>query len=123
MRLLVVDDSELILKLATMALERVAGWEVRTAGSGAEALEAARAEAPGAILLDVVMPGMDGPATLQALSESETTRDIPVILVTARDSAEDIARFERLGAIGVIAKPFRVEALAQQVGELLEAAA
>jgi len=94
MRVLVVDDSRLIRQLATMALEGVAGWHVVAAESGAEALELAASESPEAILLDAVMPDMDGPATLSGLQASPDTREIPVILVTARDGAEDRAEFD-----------------------------
>lgn len=120
MRVLVVDDSRLIRQLATMALEGVAGWHVVAAESGAEALELAASESPEAILLDAVMPDMDGPATLSGLQASPDTREIPVILVTARDGAEDRAEFERLGAVGVIPKPFEVGRLAGQVTEILD---
>jgi two-component system alkaline phosphatase synthesis response regulator PhoP len=116
--ILVVDDSRLIHALARLALE-AAGWSVSTVDSGREALESAEASAPDAILLDVVMPDMDGPATLARLQAGETTCDVPVILVTARDSDEDRARFEQLGAAGVIPKPFAVPTLAGQVAGLL----
>ncbi len=123
MRVLVVDDSRVIRQLATLALEGVAGWQVRAVESGAEALEVAAAESPEAILLDAVMPDMDGPATLRALRAAAATRDIPVILVTARDSVQDRAEFERLGADGVIPKPFEIQALAGQVSAILGRAA
>lgn len=118
-RILVVDDSHLIRRLAQLALERVPGWEVDTAESGSEACERALADAPDAILLDVVMPDMDGPATLARLRETPATAHVPVILVTARDGAEDRKAFARLGAAGVIPKPFEVPRLAGQVAEIL----
>lgn len=118
-RILVVDDSALVRQLAHVALDTIGGWEVLRAESGAEALEQADAERPEAILLDVVMPGMDGFATLSALRAKPTTADIPVILVTAKDKAADRERAESLGATGMIAKPFAVEELAGQVAAVL----
>jgi CheY-like chemotaxis protein len=116
----VVDDSTLIRRLVHMGFETLAGWDVVDAGSGLEAMERATADRPDVILLDVVMPGMDGPATFTALQTQDTTRDIPVIFVTARDKPADRVRFAALGAAGVIAKPFQVEALAGQVTDILD---
>ncbi len=118
-RVLVVDDSGLVRQLAHVALDTIAGWEVLRAESGVEALEQADAERPEAILLDVVMPGMDGFDTLAALRSKPTTAHIPVILVTAKDKPADRQRAQSLGAIGMIAKPFAVEDLAGQVAAVL----
>jgi len=114
-----VDDSGLVRQLAHVALDTIGGWEVLRAESGDEALEQADAERPEAILLDVVMPGMDGFATLAALRSKPTTADIPVILVTAKDKPADRERAESLGATGMIAKPFVVEELVGQVAAIL----
>jgi DNA-binding response OmpR family regulator len=122
-KILVVDDSGLMRRLAALALELQPGWQVIAAESGEEGLARARAEAPEAILLDAVMPDMDGAQTLTELRASPATRGIPVILVTARDGAEDRAEFLRLGAVGVIPKPFEVGRLAGQVSEILATAA
>lgn len=118
-RILVVDDSGLVRQLAQMALDTIGGWEVLCAESGSEALELADSEQPEAILLDVVMPGMDGFATLAALRAGPTTARIPVILVTAKDKPADRAHSESLGAAGMIAKPFAVHELADQVAAIL----
>ena len=118
-RILVVDDSRLIRELARVGLETVGGWQVTPVESGGEALEVAAAEAPEAVLLDVVMPDMDGPETLAALRAEPATSEIPVILVTARDQPADRERFEALGVAGVITKPFEVNELAGQVAEIL----
>jgi CheY-like chemotaxis protein len=80
-RILVIDDSDLIRQVAELALRR-AGWDVLTAGGGREGATLAAAEAPDAILLDVVMDDLDGPATLALLREREATRDIPVLFLT-----------------------------------------
>ena len=118
-RVLVVDDSLLIREVARVALEGAGGFVVFTADSGAEGLAAATADPPDVILLDVVMPDMDGPATLRALRESEETRAVPVVLVTARDEAADGRGFAELDVAGVIPKPFDAGALAAQVRGLM----
>ena len=118
-QILVVDDSPLIRELARVGLEVLAGWDMSAAASGDEALRVAAADAPAAILLDVVMPGRDGPATMAALRDDAATCDIPVIFVTAKDLAGDRARLTALGAAGIIAKPFDVHALAGQVAGIL----
>ena len=116
-RVLVVDDSALIRAAARVALEGAGDFAVSTAESGAEGLERAAAEGPDAILLDVVMPGLDGPAVLAALRERPQTADIPVILVTGSDVER--ASFRGLGAAGAIAKPFQPAELAATVRAIL----
>lgn len=118
-QILVVDDSPVVRALARVGLEAIAGWEVLAAESGDEALERAAADGPSAILLDVVMPEKDGPATLLELQARSETCGIPVIFVTAKDKPADRTRFASLGAAGVIAKPFEVRELAGQVAEIL----
>ncbi|MCU1373856.1 MAG: Two-component response regulator, partial [Actinomycetia bacterium] len=78
-RVLLVDDEDDIRLVARASLERLAGWEVLAAASGPDALAMARAEQPDAIILDVMMPGMDGPATLAELRADPATADIPVV--------------------------------------------
>jgi CheY-like chemotaxis protein len=118
-RLLVIDDSVLIREVARMSLE-AGGYTVEVAESGAEGVQSAQGRRPDAILLDVVMPEMDGPETLAALHAMETTRDIPVILVTGRDRPDERERFAALDVAGVIAKPFAAGELAGQVADILE---
>ena len=118
-RVLVVDDSLLIREVARLSLESAGDFVVATAESGAQAVEAALEERPDAILLDVVMPEMDGPATVEALRARDETRKIPVVLVTGRDQEEDYRAFAELGVEGVIAKPFDAGALAGQVRDVL----
>jgi CheY-like chemotaxis protein len=118
-RVLVVDDSLLIREVARLSLESAGDFVVTTAESGAQAVEAALAERPDAILLDVVMPDLDGPATVAALRARDETRAIPVVLVTGRDQEEDRRAFAELGVAGVIAKPFDAGALAGQVRDVL----
>lgn len=119
-RILVVDDSPLIREVARVGLETVGGFEVTTVESGSEALTRAATEPPDAILLDVVMPDMDGPATLAGLRSRDDTRDVPVILVTGKDEPADRQRFDDLAVAGVIPKPFDVATLSARVSEILE---
>jgi two-component system alkaline phosphatase synthesis response regulator PhoP len=115
---LVVDDSALIRQVAQLGLAEP-GWRVTTVDSGAEAIEVAGRERPDAILLDVVMPDLDGPATLARLRSEEPTRDIPVVFLTAKAEDTDRRELEDLGAAGVIAKPFDPGELAGQVAQTL----
>jgi CheY-like chemotaxis protein len=118
-RVLVVDDDALLREVAQTALELVAGWQVSTAESGGEAQQRARAEHPDAILLDVMMPGVDGPSTVQGLRSDPATRDIPIIFLTAKVTADDVGQWGQLGLAGVIPKPFNPMTLATEMAALL----
>jgi CheY-like chemotaxis protein len=118
-RVLIVDDEDDIREVAQISLEMVAGWEVLTAASGSEGLEIASAVQLDAILLDVMMPDMDGLATFQKLQAGPAIRHIPVILLTAKLQPPDRRRFAELGVAGVLAKPFDPLKLAGQVTEVL----
>lgn len=118
MRVLYVDDEPDIREIAEMSLGLDPGFEVRTAGSGAEALELVKTWVPGIILLDVMMPQMDGPTLLARLRETEALATVPVIFVTARAQRSEIQNFSTLDAAGVIAKPFDPMTLAQQVRDI-----
>jgi len=118
-RVLLVDDEPDIREVARISLEMVGGWTVLTETSGAAALVRAAAERPDAILLDVMMPDLDGPTTLERLRTDPATADIPVIFLTAKLQASDQRHFESLGVAGVIPKPFDPMALARQVAEAL----
>ncbi|MCA1689554.1 MAG: response regulator [Actinobacteria bacterium] len=118
-RILVVDDDDSIREVAQMSLELVGGHEVLTAASGADGLSCARTEQPDAILLDVMMPDLDGPATFERLQADPATREIPVILLTAKLQPADRARFAELGVRAVVAKPFDPMTLADEVAGIL----
>lgn len=105
-RLLYVDDEPDIREIAEMSLSLDPEFEVRTCASGEEALEVAPIWKPHLILLDMMMPGLDGPATLARLRELRETADIPIVFVTARTQSREIQGLVDLGAEGVIAKPF-----------------
>jgi CheY-like chemotaxis protein len=118
-RILVVDDSKLVHELARMALEGQAGWQIRCAASGAEAVSLATAEHPDAILLDVEMPEMDGPATVAALRADPASADLPIVFLTAHDDPDELARLRALDVTGVLAKPFDINGLAGQLADVL----
>ena len=109
-----MEDDPDIQVVATMALESLGGFSVVSCGSGAEALSRFAEIAPDLVLLDVMMPGMDGPATLQALRQLPAG-DVPVVFMTARVQAHEIARYLEMGAVDVIAKPFDPMTLAETV--------
>lgn len=104
--ILLVDDEPDIRTIAELSLSQVGGWTTLLAASGPEALALARAHGPDLILLDVMMPDMDGVATFKALADDEQTRGIPVIFMTARVQSHERERYVGFGAAGVIAKPF-----------------
>jgi CheY-like chemotaxis protein len=118
-KILIVDDEDDIREVAAMSLEMSAGWEVVGTSSGAEGLAKARAERPDAILLDVMMPVMDGPATLEKLRADPEIAALPVVFLTAKLQATDRRRLAELGAVGILAKPFDPMTLADQVKEVL----
>ncbi len=118
-RILLVDDEDDIREVATISMQAVGGWEVCSAGGGEEAIAKAVAEQPDAILLDVMMPDIDGPTTFRRLQDDPRTRDIPVILLTAKAQAADRRFFDDLGVAGVLNKPFDPMQLPGQVAALL----
>lgn len=117
-RILYVEDEPDIQTVARIALETVGGFVVRICSSGAEALEAFAQFKPDCVLLDVMMPGMDGPATLKALRALPGAAHIPVIFMTAKVQASEVSRYRALGALGVIAKPFDPMTLANAVRDI-----
>ena len=119
-RILVVDDDESIREVAALSLQAVGGHEVVTVASGAEALREAAANPPDAILLDVMMPGLDGPETVSRLQADPRARDVDVILLTAKAQPSEKRRFVALdGVSGVISKPFDPMTLPRQIADIL----
>lgn len=118
-RILLVEDEEDIRRIARMSLERIGGFEVEECPLGVHARETATRFAPDLILLDVMMPGMDGPSTLTDLRSDDATRAIPVVFMTAKVQPQEKERFIGLGALGVIAKPFDPMTLSDTVREYL----
>jgi CheY-like chemotaxis protein len=114
-RILVIDNEPYIQEVAQICLETVAGWTVDTASSGLDGLQIALQKQPDAILLDVMMPEVDGLTTFANLQEHPETRDIPVLLLTAKVQASDLRYYADLGITNTIAKPFDPIQLAQQI--------
>jgi CheY-like chemotaxis protein len=114
-RLLHVDDEPDIREVVEISLGLDSVFTTRNCGSGEEALTFAADWLPDVILLDVMMPMMDGPATLARLRDNPKTADIPVIFMTARAQTRELDRFRSLGAVGVIAKPFDPMTLATSI--------
>jgi CheY-like chemotaxis protein len=118
-KILIIDDEDDIREVAALSLETVAGWDVIVAGSGAQGLARAAAENPDAILLDVMMPGMDGPTTFRELRKNPATAKIPVLLLTAKVQSTDQRRFADLGVEAVLFKPFDPMTLSTQISDAL----
>jgi CheY-like chemotaxis protein len=116
--LVYVEDDPDIQEIAVLALAQVGECSVVAARSGAEALALAPECRPDLILLDVMMPGTDGLATLEALRADPETDSVPVIFMTAKVQDREIESYRRAGAVGVIAKPFDPMTLAEQVREI-----
>ena len=105
-RILYVEDEPDIQAIARLALETIGGFTVEICSSGSAAIEAVQRFAPDLILLDVMMPGMDGIDTFKALREIPQTVTTPVIFMTAKAQKQEIERYKELGAVDVIPKPF-----------------
>ncbi len=121
-RVLDIDDEPDILDIVAASLALDPELEVRSCGSGADGLAAAAEWRPDLILLDVMMPVMDGPTTLTHLRENPQTADIPVVFLTARVQTHEVAHFKTLGAAGVISKPFDPMTLAASLRNYMQTA-
>ncbi|MGO9837849.1 MAG: response regulator [Polyangiaceae bacterium] len=119
-KILVVDDDPDIRRIAALSLERIGGFRVEVAAGGDEALGLLARELPDVVLLDVTMPGRDGPATLLALREIPGAEGLPVLFFTATSSDDEEARLCALGALGVVAKPFDVGDLPRRIRDIVE---
>lgn len=117
-RVLLVEDEQDIQMVTRMALESVGGFTVQVCGSGGEAIQTAATFAPDLILLDVMMPGMDGPTTLKALRKISQIATTPVIFMTAKVQSSEVAQYKALGALDVIAKPFDPMTLSAAINEI-----
>ncbi len=115
MKVLIIDDEDDIRRIAALSLGKIGKMEVVDASGGAEGVRKAASERPDAILLDVMMPGLDGPATLAALRSNPATAEIPVVFLTAKAMASEIERLMGLGARGVLTKPFDPMSLPQEL--------
>jgi CheY-like chemotaxis protein len=118
-RILVVDDDDAMRQAAALSLHMMAGWDVVEAYCGAQAIESATQHQPDAILLDVVMPAMDGPTMLAKLRASRATSHIPIVLFTAKVQAVRDGSLSHLPVAGIVLKPFDPLRLAGQVADAL----
>ncbi len=118
-RILVVDDDDGVREVIQICLETIAGWKVISAASGQAGLTLAKEQKPDAILLDVMMPEMDGLDTFQQLQIHNLTQHIPTILLTAKAKISEQKKFQDLGVAGVIIKPFEPYHLVAQIKTIL----
>jgi CheY-like chemotaxis protein len=120
MRVLLVDDEADIRRIAALSLSRVGGMEVEQAEGGSEGIRKAREGRPDVILLDMMMPGLDGLATFRALRGDPETSEIPVVFLTAKAMSSEVERLKGLGARGVLIKPFDPMDLPRLLREVLD---
>jgi CheY-like chemotaxis protein len=116
--ILVVDDDPDIRRIAALSLERIGGFHVVLADGAGQALAEASRSPPDLVLLDVSMPGADGPTTLAALRAHPPTARVPVVFFTATASEEEVSHLRALGALGVVFKPFDVMTLAARIRDM-----
>ncbi len=117
-RIMLVEDEEDIQTVAKLALEAIGGFTVETCSSGKQALAAAPTFAPDLILLDVMMPDLTGPSTLQAMRANPELEKIPVIFMTAKVQSHEVSEYRAMGALGVIPKPFDPLTLANLIRQI-----
>lgn len=116
---LIIDDEEDVRFVVRMSLGRLGNMHVVEASSGEEGVALAKSEQPTFILLDMMMPGMDGLATFKALRMAPETAAIPIVFLTAKAMASEVRRLEGLGAKGVLLKPFDPLTLAKEIEAIL----
>ena len=121
MKVLIIDDENDIRRIARLGLSKIGKMTVIDVNNGASGIEKAILEQPEAILLDVMMPDMDGPATLAVLQANPATKDIPVVFLTAKTLPAELARLNVLGVKGILTKPFDPITLAAQLRAIITA--
>ena len=117
--ILVVDDDDEIREIVGLALEVMGGWTVLSADRGAGGLRLAREHVPDVVLLDVMMPEMDGPTMFSRMQLDPALRDIPVVLLTAKVQVGHVQVWDSLPVAGVIPKPFNPATLSEQIDQLV----
>ena len=117
-----IDDDEDILRVAELTLQMIGGYKVTTFASGPAALAGLAAAAPDLVLLDVMMPKMDGPATFKAIKQREDLKLLPVVFLTAKIQPSERRQYEAMGAAGILAKPFDPATLAQEIDRIWQSA-
>ena len=121
-KILYAEDEPDIQSIAQMALEMMGGFTLKVCNNGQEAVDAAEDFAPDLILLDVMMPTLDGPSALEAMRKNPALADVPVIFMTAKVQSQEVEDYKALGAIDVIAKPFDPMTLSETINKLWESA-
>lgn len=121
MKILLVDDDADIRLIASIALRQVGKFDVTTASSGPEALQKLAENVPDVVILDLMMPGLDGLGTLAAMRERPALASLPVIFMTAKVRHSEVERYLAAGAMGVVQKPFDPMSLAREVTSILQA--
>jgi len=119
-RILYAEDEQSMREIVRYTLERNAPYQLRLCSSGEEAVNVADDFQPDMILLDVMMPGMDGPEALKRLRQKDCCKDIPIVFLTAVDNAEQMEEFIELGATDIILKPIDPSTLAEHTREIWE---
>lgn len=117
--ILLIDDEEAIQEVVQVGIEIETGWQVEIASSGLAGIDLAQSQQPDVILLDVMMPDMDGISTLSNLKANQKTTAIPVIFLTAKTQATEKDQLQNLGVVDVITKPFNAMTLASQIAKIL----
>lgn len=117
-RILLIEDDPDIQMVAQLSLEAVGGYKIEVASCGEDGLKKAAEFAPDLVLLDVMMPGMDGPTVLQRLRADSQTAHLPVVFMTAKAQAHEVEAYHEMGALGVITKPFDPMTLPQTVAQI-----
>ena len=118
--ILIIDDEEDIRDVAQVALETIGGWRVSTASNGPDGLGQLQTQPYDAVLLDVMMPDMDGIEVFRQIRANPQTQAVPVILMTAKTQATDRKRFLDLGVTAIITKPFKAMFLTEQIADILK---
>ncbi|HEY9757411.1 MAG TPA: response regulator [Oculatellaceae cyanobacterium] len=118
-KVLLVDDDQNIRFVAHLTLEGLTPWEIMEAQSGPDALKKVQEAPPDLVLLDMMMPGMDGPTTFSKLKEIPQMANVPVIFMTAKVQTHEVASYRELGATGVITKPFDPMTLATEIRQIV----
>ncbi len=117
-----VEDDEDIQRIVRMSLERIGGFTVRVVGDPMQAIEAISEFQPDLVMLDWMMPGMDGPTLFKKMKENPRTSDLPVVFITAKASQRELDELRALGALGAISKPFSPKDLPVQLKQLWDSA-
>jgi CheY-like chemotaxis protein len=120
MKVLLIDDDEDIRKVGRLSLEAVGNFQTAIAASAREGIEAATTDRPDLILMDMMMPGMDGLTALQEIHQTAGLEAVPIVFMTAKVQRSDIDRYVALGAVGVIRKPFDPLTLPEEIRAILE---